>query len=54
MTERVKSHTTRLLLLEQGIETERISPISCIGNADYLDTKPEEEEDGAERAEFTF
>lgn len=42
MAVRIKSHTTRLLLLEQGVETERVSPISCIGNADYLDTKPEE------------
>lgn len=44
-TIRVKSRAVYNSLLEQGVEVVRTSPLSCIGNADVWDDKPEVEDE---------
>jgi hypothetical protein len=42
---RVKGRSLYISLLERGVEVVRISPHSCIGNADVWDDKPEVEDE---------
>lgn len=44
-TIRVNSRSLYYSLVEEGVEVVRTSPLSCIGNADVWDGRPEEVED---------
>ena len=50
--ERVKGRGLYNSLLEQGMEVVRTSPHSCVGNADMMDDRPEENEDDRESDEY--
>lgn len=50
--ERVKGRAVYNSLLEQGMEVVRTSPHSCVGNADVMDDRPEENEDGDDAERF--